>query len=299
MNNVLCLVLAALVSGCAAKVKMTVLRPAEINMSGYEQVAIGVISGRGGGEIEDDLTRRIGTSEKFKVLDTNDLLMSRDTTRTALITGRVLMREHSENIQTKEKTTKNKETGEEKTDLVYTRTGVAQLSVEFSVDDVITKENLATKILDAEEDNSTTSTNKLPSPIRYSSLYRSCQKKVLDNFMKVLLPYEDAINVSFEDDDKIPPLKKGYEKAKVGDWDGAIELFKDGSTNYPKSGIVHKAFYNLGMAYLYTDQIDEARAALEEARRRKPEKKYQKALEKVERRAEELVKLKEQGLLEE
>ena len=52
------------------------------------------------------------------------------------------------------------------------------------------------------------------------------------------------------------------------------------------------------MAYLYTDRLEEASAALDEAIRRKPEKKYKKSLTTIEKRAVELVKMKEQGLLE-
>ena len=63
---------------------------------------------------------------------------------------------------------------------------------------------------------------------------------------------------------------------------------------YSHSPLVHKAYYNLGVSYMYMDQFDHARNALEEAYARKAEGKYQKAITSLNRRIEDKRRLEDQ-----
>ena len=67
--------------------------------------------------------------------------------------------------------------------------------------------------------------------------------------------------------------------AKLGNWDAAIDIFQEVTRAYSSSPMVHRAYYNLGLSYMYSDRFDEAKAALEEAYVEKPESKYKKAID--------------------
>ena len=102
----------------------------------------------------------------------------------------------------------------------------------------------------------------------------------------------------FETDGKMPELERGFKKAETDDWTAAIDLFQQATEAYSNSDVVHKAYYNLGVSYLYTDQFGQARTALEEAYARKAEKRYKKAVEQLDVRIEDKQRLEEQGQVE-
>ena len=82
------------------------------------------------------------------------------------------------------------------------------------------------------------------------------------------------------------------EKLKVRE--AALDIFQRATETYPNSPLVHKAYYNLGLSYMYTDQFDQARTALEEAYARKSEAKYLNAIKKLNVRIEDKRRLEEQ-----
>lgn len=101
-------------------------------------------------------------------------------------------------------------------------------------------------------------------------------------------------SLSFETDKEIPELERGFRMVKLGNWDAALDIFQRVTETYPNSPLIHKAYYNLGLGYMYTDQFDQARTALEQAYARKSEGKYLKAIEKLNVRIEDKRRLEEQ-----
>ena len=107
--------------------------------------------------------------------------------------------------------------------------------------------------------------------------------------------FTENVAVSFAMDDKMPELKHGYDMAKIGDWDEAITIFQSAVEKYKHSrNKVDKAYYNLGLGYMVTNQFDEARENFEIAYRIQAEDKYARALQKLDQRIEEMQQLQEQ-----
>ena len=55
----------------------------------------------------------------------------------------------------------------------------------------------------------------------------------------------------------MPELERGFRMVKLGNWDAALDIFQRVTETYPNSPLVHKAYYNLGLSYMYTDQFDQ------------------------------------------
>jgi curli biogenesis system outer membrane secretion channel CsgG len=66
--------IAVLATGCfATRVSVPRMAPAEIDVGGHERLAVGGVSGRGGDQIAAELTRTIFATNRFEVLDRQDL----------------------------------------------------------------------------------------------------------------------------------------------------------------------------------------------------------------------------------
>ena len=157
-----------------------------------------------------------------------------------------------------------------------------------------TKEVLTIKNFTREASNSETRENAYPKSIDKDRLFKSCRAQLVQSFIRVIVPYTEMVRVAFETDDKMPELERGYNMVKEGNWDAAIDLFSQTTEIYSNSPLVHKAYYNLGVSYMYTDQFDQGLSALEEAYAIKAEGKYQKAMTALNRRIEDKRRLEEQ-----
>jgi tetratricopeptide (TPR) repeat protein len=77
----------------------------------------------------------------------------------------------------------------------------------------------------------------------------------------------------FEEKD-IPELKEGVEFARKGHWAAAIARFQAGAESHPKSEALHKAYFNLGVAFEYNHDFDKALTSLRLADELAPQEGY-------------------------
>ncbi len=298
--------------GCSSsRVRIPVTHPAEINLKGFDKIAIGEISGRGSADLTDELTQALFESGRFEVLDRQNLdrilaehrlnlagfvdeeqaaELGKFLGAAALIFGRVGENSYKEEVTYVDNT--NNKTGEKTR--TYTRAGRARVSATLQVVDLTTGKILAIKKFTKTRTARTTARNKRPAKIDSRPLLAQCRAAIVRDFMKKIAPYTEYVSVDFETDDAMPELERGYNMAKVGNWDRAVELFQQATTRYRSNPAVHKAWYDLGMAYLYTDRFDRARKALLKAYELKPDGKYERALKQVDIRREEQRRLQEQ-----
>jgi len=101
--------------------------------------------------------------------------------------------------------------------------------------------------------------------IRTDPLYEDVRGKVIDAFIYELHPHEEVYNAKFLYDSEMPELKTGISHAQIGQWDKAIEMFTSVSEKYPNNKNIHKAYYDLGIAYKWNFLFSEARENLEKA----------------------------------
>lgn len=104
--------------------------------------------------------------------------------------------------------------------------------------------------------------------------YALIRKDILKEFIRELGTYTEDMNVNLLTDDSIPELKDGLSLAKDQQWDKAIEVFKDAINKHPNDVNIHKAYYDLGLAYEYSHMFEEARTYLEKAHQLKSEVDY-------------------------
>ena len=308
--------LSPLLIGCGTKaVYLTVTRPAEVNLKDFDKIAVGEIKVHGSGVFSEELMQALFDSERFEVLDheslkmslsQNDLVMStlmegdseeeirRIFGNIALISGNITGYEYDENVTSTASQQKDKETGKVTTTRTYKRTGTARISASLRVMDLRTAKILAKKNFTKSKRAEKTGKNSLPARIDSLALLGSCRAQIISSFMRVIAPYTERVRVSFETAKEMPELERGFNLAKLGNWDAAIGIFEEVTRVYSSSPVVHKAYYNLGLSYMYSDRFDEARAALEEAYASKPDRKYKMAIDELDVRIEDKRRLEEQ-----
>jgi tetratricopeptide (TPR) repeat protein len=100
------------------------------------------------------------------------------------------------------------------------------------------------------------------------------RKVLISEFVATLrLHPEKRVMGLFEDKD-IPELKEGVQFARKGHWAAAIAKFQAGAENHPKSEGLHKAYFNLGLAYEYNHDFDKALTSLRLADELAPQEGY-------------------------
>jgi hypothetical protein len=85
---------------------------------------------------------------------------------------------------------------------------------------------------------------------------------------------QEKRRVSLFEDEGIPELKEGVEFLRMGHWTAAIAKFQAGAENHPHSQSLHKAYFDLGVAFEYNHEFDRALASLRLAHEIAPQERY-------------------------
>ena len=308
---VLAAILLSVTLGCSStRLTVQVVRPAEVDLSDFGRIAVGEIRGREGAPFSAELTKALLDTERFEVLDHANLerisanslapeVLFEIFGAAAFISGEVTISDYGEEMTESASSTVEWDANRISFTRTYTRTGTARMAATLQLVDLRTSKIVTIKDFHAEEMSTSRSVND-PEPgwIDPSPLFRSCRAQMIQAFVRMITPLTKYVQVTFERDDRSPVLKQGFNKARSGQWQEAIDLFRQG-TESSHSQVVHKAYYNLGLAYLYTDQFEKSRGAFQEAYGRSPEQNYAKALRRVDARIADRRRLQVQGLADE
>lgn len=315
---------------CAAttKVIVPVTRPAEIDLRGIDKIAIGKIQGRGRREIEDLLTTRLFESGKFEVLERQNLerlmkehrlkfigIIDKSTAvklgkmigAATLVFGDVPMYKADNKVTYRD--WKDREGRYHRT---YYNTTTAKVKATFKVVGLRTGKIVAAKTIYETVERQNTECDAVPEAPDADEALNSATNKVIEQFMKMICPYQDYVAIEFEREKKLPELAEGIVCARTGKWYLAEKKFKQAVDKMPTSPEAH---YDLGVAYEYQYKFKKAEEALKKAIRlstirssssglagfteslKKSSEKYSREIENVKRRENEWKKLKEQDLL--
>jgi tetratricopeptide (TPR) repeat protein len=80
--------------------------------------------------------------------------------------------------------------------------------------------------------------------------------------------------VGLLEDKDIPELKEGIDLVRKRDWPAAIAKFQAGAEGHPNSPSLHKAYFNLGVAFEYSHEFERALTSLRLADELAPQEKY-------------------------
>ena len=324
LNPVLALFLAGLfLFGCSTVgVKVPVMRPAEINLKGKNELVVGQISGRMADKMSAYVKQKAVDSAYFKVIDrkhldrvmaelklsTSDLVdnnsrkkLGKLMTGSVLIMGNILDYNYMENLSREirecTKTVKKKVYKYKCTQ--YYRKGTAVVRASFDIVDIETGETLRSKALESRRNASTSATNEQPARIDSNLLLDTCMKEVATNLIRAIAPWKDVVTANFKKDGDLPMMEVGIGYAQAGLWDDALLQFKSAvemtDTNpdiSPK--VAALAYWNLGLTYEYTAQFEDAETCIKKAFALSSDADYLRELKNIEKLKSEKKKLREQ-----
>ena len=307
--------LAVLATGCSAtRISVPRMAPAEIDVGGYKRLAIGGVSGRGGDQVSAELTRAIFATQRFEVLDRQNLAqltkeqdfqisgrVSDDSAvsigqmigAAALLVGDIMNYSYDENVSQAtvdctEQAEKGKRPPPKKTCIDYERTARAQVTVSLKVLDTESGKILAAKTLDAGDSRQAKTRDTLPGSFNAADqMLAGCVKNIADTFAKVIAPHTVQVGVELADDGDLPELEAGNNYAKLGNWTKALGEYNAAAQRLEggdfSKGDQAKVYYNLGVGYGYSGDLDRGIAELERSYALAPE----------DRTAGEIAKLKQ------
>ncbi len=312
----------ALTVGCATvRVPVQVTHPAEINMSKYKQVAISRIDGNLGNAFSDDLKGRLIESGRFTLVDrarldqimhelklsSSDLVQSDKAAKlgnllpaTAIISGRTDGKYEEKMTHFDGTCYRDKNDKRGYTCRTYTRTGTFLTGGSIDVIDVSTAQILKSKPLGNRCEDSNSETGGTPEGIDRNALAAKCNDQNVTKFMKAISPWKENVQAPFKKDGDLPILEVGVNQAKIGDMQAAAETFQGAAKSAemnpkisPKT--IAMAYWNLGLAYQYSDDFDKGIAAFKKSCVLDPSDDCARAINNCENHRREKRKLDEQN----
>lgn len=309
-----------LISCGTVNVPMSITHPAEINMTPYKQVAIADIDGNLGRAFTDGLKNRmVESAGKFQVVERarldgimKELNLSQsdlaDETKRAklgkLLSASAMIQGHidgkyDEGVSKEKATCGYKENAHPCT--AYYRKGVFKTSGSVDVIDVQTGQIVKSKLLNNACEATTSAYDTLPDAVDKDALGSQCLSQNLEVFFKAISPWNEVVQVAFATDKAIPALETGVNQCKIGDFQEAIKTFTEAAQAAEKNPEIKpksiaNAYWNLALAYEYSDQYDQALENLKKAHSFNPSDKYLAERSNVEKRRAEKRKLAEQGI---
>ena len=281
--------LVSILAGCGTVlVPMQVTHPAEINMSSYKQVAISDVQGNLGGAFAGGLKENLVESGRFQVVDrqrldqimrelrlsNSDLADSSSAKKLGkLLPAAALVTGHTDGNY-KEKVVYQDQTCGSKDKKYacrrYIRNGTYRTSGSIDVIDVATGQIIKSKVQGNTCEESTQAIDGTPEGIDQDALASRCLTQNLVVFTKAISPWTQTVQVPFKTDKKMPELEAGVTKARLGDLKAAADTFLSAANNAAmnaaiKPEVIAKAYWNLGLAYQYSDEFDKATEAFKKS----------------------------------
>ncbi len=314
-NLVLGAVGAGLLCACGTvAVRVPVMKPAEINMAPYQNVAVGDMTGTGNRPMSDSLEEALVNTNRFTVVDRQHMasvmrelhLSSTDladpnaaarlgkvVTAGALIFGDV---QHSYREQPDETRYKD-DKGVHHT--WYTLKGETYVRATFKIVDVATGRLIVAKTYEERRDDTNRALDKRPGPIDRIELENAARRAVVERFMKAIVPHQEYMYANFQKDSDIPQLEGGIGWAERGDWKKAQSTFNDAAQDAEKNvklkaGQIAKCYWNLGLSYEYAGDYDKAEAMINKAYSLSNEREMLAEIDNIHRLQADAQKLAEQ-----
>lgn len=294
-------------TSCAPSARIPVLKPAEINLRGFDKIVVSNINGNIGSSVADLLTSRLFESDKFTVVDRENLdrimrehqlsgsgaidpntalKMGKLMGAACLITGNANMKYGLKQWKGDPWTDKKGKRHQS-----YYVEGIAKTNSTLKVIGLTTGQILAVKSISKEANKKVWENQRWPANPDKDSLVASTVNCTIDTFMKMIAPYTVYIQVKFEKS-KLPESKAGINFLKQGLWEDALEQFKSAKDKNPANP---SNWYNLGLAYEYSFMFKQAIDALKKANKIKPSEKYITEISNVKCLQAERKKLEQQG----
>jgi tetratricopeptide (TPR) repeat protein len=182
----------------------------------------------------------------------------------------------------------------------YTRNGTYRTSGSIDVIDVATGQIIKSKVQGNQCEDSTQAIDGTPVEIDRNALASKCLTQNLVVFTKAISPWTETVQVPFKTDKDMPELETGVNKVRLGDLKAATEVFLSAAKSAEmnpaiKPNVIAKAYWNLGLAYQYSDDFDKATEAFKKAYTLEPAQSCLSEIENCKKLRTEKKKLAEQN----
>lgn len=315
----------ALAACSVVRVPVPVMKPAEINMSAYKQIAVeGVRSNRswsdqGAQEITMLLQQGLMDSGRFQVLDrqhlsgimqelklsasdladpSNAARLGKQLTAAALIYGTVDENSFQQGMSGPEDCFTDQQTNVRH--CFYTRSGRAVVRLSFSVVDVTTGQLLKVKTVECARTPYQRLEDRRPAPFDPGPLIEQCRQQDVHAFIDSITPHQVVVRVPFRKDGDIPQLEQAIAYARSGDWKQARSTVQAGLDSAGKNPAVKpdalaKAWFDLALCDEYTGRFDDAENEVNHAFQLSSDADYLQELPNIRQMRADAQRLQEQG----
>ena len=301
-------------------INVKVMRPAAVNLGQYNSVAVDQFTGHGGSHISGDLSTALSnvknpmTGELYvNVLDHRDVdkaledlkrkrgrqwdertmsLLNEWKNAEVVIKGQVPAYEVVENLRESEWV--DLEGYPHKT---YTRDSTANVTVIIEATRIDKSKVFDTVKYNEVVSDTSTAVDAMPPTVDPNQLLSEARRRIVRRYCKRVAPYEEHIRVRLYKESTFPELKIGNGLARTGAWDAALMSYRKALDHMTGELAQYRymALLNIGVAFKYTNQFEEARQALKEAYAYDQSDLILEELESVNFREREYMKLVEQG----
>ena len=306
---------------CATEsISVRVLRPAPVNLGQYDLIAVESFTGTGGDQIANELTTALTNTRNpmtgradFEILDRRDIDQMLDDLRR----GRgndwneeameVLERWKNAEILLKG-TVHVYDVGEQVSEtqwldpngylhVTYTRECEANIRVLIEATDTEGDTIFDTVEFHEVAVDSTQGVDEYPPSINHEAVLATARNSVVQQYLLRVVPREEYVQVHLYTDGDYPALQMGNGFAKTGSWDEALDSYRTAVDQMKRMGAEtrYMALFNMGIAYEYTNQFDEARRALKEAYALEQDDMILQEIQRVSYREREYAQLVQQG----
>lgn len=183
----------------------------------------------------------------------------------------------------------------------YTRNGEANVRIVFNVADGA-GQTIAAKTYEMGDSASTFATDQPPSAIDGQGMLRSLAYGLTDQFIRVVIPWWDTVDLPFWDCGDSPDCTRGIGLVQAGQWDQAITAFDAAAAKIQATpGFdpedLAEAYWNKALTQQYSNDFAGAVISLTMAMQLDPENSdYAAQLQEVQRSQADMEALRQQGI---
>ncbi len=301
------------------RVRVAVIRPAEINLHGKNEIVVDEITGPSADPIATQIKEAVASSPYVK------LIAPQSDAGTTRLKGHVKTQHVDEKTWNSEDYCDPSAQRSNKQRCVFHyREAIAKSELCFDLFDMGTNTRIFNKEIACTQKEKTQYTqykneffvfaffelladifrsangtfNRAPS-INHESVLRRCDKDLAIQVLHTISSWEEMVTVQLQKDSQLPKLKEGIAFVKAGDWGKATQLFLEAqkeAENMPSlpKKTMSKVYWDLGMAYLYNARFDDAHTFINRAYTLTANRTYKKELSNVERMKQDHTKFIEQ-----
>ncbi len=299
-------VLLALCTGCGARARFSVLRPAMLNAREFGgSMAVGMFEGHpmAGAAVAQDLRQRIITAEGNPVTLVEG-------TGGLVIHGAVPAYSYSEQIRESSGTCYRNVTDSNGNNrrvsypcTTYTRIGTATVAIAFNITVGPTGQTIFAHTYTDTATARRSETGSRPPTINGGAMLDRIRSRLTADFARVILPWREVVRVTFgRCGDARSICENGIAAVRSGDFPAAIASFQQAIQNIEaqsETNAAHlaEAYWNLGLAHEYSGDFPAALEAINRAIQLSPgSANYTEELQNVQQMAEDAQRLAEQGV---